>query len=97
MRQGPHFASFIAFFLALVVVPAPYRQTPETGSTYVHVSPRDHRYLELTDGTPYIPIGLNIVAPPYNDANEGEALHTMETWLANLSANGGNYGMRLMR
>jgi hypothetical protein len=30
---------------------------------FVRVSPRDARYLELSDGRPYIPIGLNLIAP----------------------------------
>jgi len=29
--------------------------------SYVRVSPRDHRYFELTNGTPYIPIGYNLI------------------------------------
>ncbi len=52
---------------------------------FVRVSPRDTRYFELSDGTPYIPIGLNMVGPP------GGNLTGMETWLRKLSANGGNY------
>ena len=31
---------------------------------FVRVSPRDARYFELTDGSPYIPIGFNLVGPP---------------------------------
>lgn len=31
---------------------------------YVRVSPRDARYLELTDGRPYIPVGLNMIGGP---------------------------------
>ena len=31
---------------------------------YVRVSPRDPGYLELSSGRPYIPIGLNLIAPP---------------------------------
>jgi hypothetical protein len=52
---------------------------------YVRVSPRDHRYLEFTSGAPYIPIGLNMIAPPRG----GFAVY--EEWLAKLAANGGNY------
>jgi len=52
---------------------------------YVRVSPRDHRYLELTDGSPYIPNGLNMIAPPRG------GFEVYEEWLAKLAANGGNY------
>lgn len=58
---------------------------------FVRVSPRNHNYLELTDGSPYIPIGLNMIAPPNASAPEDEALRGLEAWLASLSKNGGNY------
>ncbi len=44
---------------------------------------------ELSDGKPYIPIGLNMIAPPGRD--ETQALATMDDWMHKLSANGGNY------
>ncbi len=51
---------------------------------FIRVSPRDSRYLELSDGSPYIPIGLNMIAPP--GSQEG-----MERWMKLLADNGGNY------
>jgi len=59
------------------------------GESYVRVSARDPRYFELSDGKPYIPIGLNMIAPP--GRNEKQALAQMEDWMRRLSANGGNY------
>ena len=56
---------------------------------FVRVSPRDRRYLELSDGSPYIPIGPNLIAPPGRDPGAG--LKTYEGWLDKLAANGGNY------
>jgi len=53
--------------------------------SHVRVSPRDPRYFELTDGKPYIPIGLNMIGPPAN------GLEGMEAWFQKLSAQGGNY------
>ncbi len=61
----------------------------DSGRAYVRVSPRDARYLELSDGKPYVPIGLNMIAPPGRD--EEKALAQMEDWMRKLSANGGNY------
>ena len=55
---------------------------------FVRVSPRDARYLELSDGKPYIPIGLNLIAPNTRDE---EGLARMEQWLQELGAHGGNY------
>jgi hypothetical protein len=56
-----------------------------TELAHVRVSPRDPRYFELSDGSPYIPIGLNMIGPP------GEGLAGMERWFAKLSAQGGNF------
>jgi len=61
----------------------------QSGQSYVRVSPRDPRYFELSDGRPYVPIGLNMIAPPGRD--EREALAQMEDWMRKLSSNGGNY------
>lgn len=55
---------------------------------YVRVSPRDPRYFELTDGRPFIPIGLNMVHPGGNPTN---GLAVMDDWLGRLSTNGGNF------
>lgn len=55
---------------------------------YVRVSQRDFRYLELSDGKPYIPIGLNLIHP---DTRPEDGLARMEEWLKKLSSNGGNY------
>ena len=33
-------------------------------TSFVRVSPRDARYFELSNGSPYIPIGFNLVGPP---------------------------------
>ena len=55
----------------------------------VRVSPRDPRYFELSNGRPYIPIGLNMIAPPGRD--EKQALAQMDEWMRKLSENGGNF------
>ncbi len=57
--------------------------------SYVRVSPRDARYFELSDGQPYIPVGLNMIAPPGRE--ESGALARMEDWMRRLSENGGNF------
>jgi hypothetical protein len=36
----------------------------QAAESFVRVSRRDPRCLELDDGSPYIPIGLNLIAPP---------------------------------
>jgi hypothetical protein len=58
---------------------------------FVCVSKRDRRYLELSDGSPYIPIGLNLVAPPERVSDGTPGLRVYQGWLDQLAANGGNY------
>lgn len=70
-------------FLASTAVAAAAPIAP----AFVRVSPRDRRYLELTTGAPYIPIGPNLIAPPARDL----AMKTYQGWLDKLAANGGNY------
>jgi len=53
------------------------------GNTFVRISPRDARYFELSDGRPYIPIGLNTCWPPWPCKQMG----AMEDWMKNLAAN----------
>jgi len=65
--------------------------SPQEAMThYVRVSPRDARYLELSDGTPYIPNGLNVIHPRGRVSTE-EGLAQMEKWMKALADNGGNY------
>ena len=52
---------------------------------FVRVSPRDCRYFELDSGQPYLPIGLNLIAPPKGDPAQ------MDEWFGRLAAQGGNY------
>jgi hypothetical protein len=73
--------------LAATVFPA----LADPADAFVRVSPRDRRYLELTDGTPYIPNGLNMISPPSTKAGEDAALAGMDDWLTKLASNGGNY------
>ena len=56
---------------------------------FIKVSNRDNRYFELNDGRPFIPIGLNMIAP--RGSSETEALECIERWIKSLSENGGNY------
>lgn len=59
---------------------------------YVRVAPEDPAFFQLSDGTPYIPIGLNMISPG-RAARQGEeeGLAEMEAWMKALSENGGNY------
>ena len=73
-------------FIAGCTAPTIAGQNPLPGQAFVRVSPRDPRYFELSDGRPYIPIGLNMISPPSDAGLDG-----MAEWLDKLSANGGNF------
>ncbi len=77
--------------LCLLVLSLAAGARPAPDGSFVRVSPRDARYLELTDGSPYIPVGLNMIAPPTRGLSEDASLEAFETWLRNLSSNQGNY------
>jgi regulation of enolase protein 1 (concanavalin A-like superfamily) len=58
---------------------------PPGSEAFVQVNARDPRYFELSDGRPYFPIGLNMIAPP------GKEFSGMADWMERLSAQGGNF------
>jgi hypothetical protein len=53
---------------------------------YVRVSPRDSRYFELSNGKPFIAIGVNMVGV-WAESGEEEALDRLEDWMKSLSDN----------
>ncbi len=63
-------------------------QAAPAPDSFVQVSQQDPRYFELSDGQPYIPIGLNLIAP---NTREEDGLKRMDEWMQKLAANGGNY------
>ncbi|MCF7973351.1 MAG: cellulase family glycosylhydrolase [Phycisphaerae bacterium] len=64
-------------------------ETLDDMQCFVQVSQQDSRYFELSNGSPYVPIGLNMIAPWGQD--EADALSRMDQWMNQLSENGGNY------
>jgi len=54
--------------------------------SFVRVSATDPRYFEMSDGRAYVPIGLNMIAPPGQ-----QAWPVMKDWMEKLSAQGGNF------
>lgn len=64
----------------------------EAPPAFVRVSPRDPRYFELADGRPYVPIGLNLIAPDgARGGGETNGLNRMDEWIKQLADQGGNY------
>ncbi len=59
---------------------------------FVRVSPPDPHYFETDDGRPYVPIGLNVISPPWVRSREpNDRLAALDKWLGKLAANGGNH------
>jgi len=59
---------------------------------YVQVSPNDSHYFQLSDGRPYLPIGLNLAGPGFDPSVAPEArLAQMESWMRMLARNRGNF------
>jgi len=89
-RRRPFVAALAAALCAgMAVSLAAAGEQPAGMTARVRVSPRDSRYLELTDGRPYIPIGLNMIQPP--DGAKRNDLGPMADWVASLAANRGNF------
>ena len=78
-------------FLAAVMAVMSATCALATEPAFVRVSPRDTRYLELSNGRPYVPIGMNLVHPDARESDEAAGLACMERWFQTLSKNGGNY------
>ncbi len=58
----------------------------------IKVSQDDPAYFSFSDGSPYIPIGINMINPSgrYSEKPDS-AFYEIEQWMKNLSENGGNY------
>ena len=98
MKNIPIHVSVLIFAAAAVFsITACKSQNHESGSCgekkcqgYVQKSPENNRYLSLTTGQTYIPIGMNICFPRFL-TDEEEVFADYEKKFAQLSKNGGNY------
>lgn len=98
MNNQTKFSSLFLFFLIFCLTSSALRSA-ET-KTYVRVSSKNPNYFELTDGTPYIPIGVNLCILREKNAqgeierirtNTERGLEKMEFYFKKLAENGGNY------
>lgn len=59
---------------------------------YIEISPDNPSYFQFSDGSPYIPIGINMINPSGKYRNNPDSsLYEIGQWMEELSANGGNY------
>jgi len=65
---------------------------PSGSKGYIEVSKANPAYFSYSDGTPYIPVGINMINPSGRYRNNPDSsLYEIDQWMKNLSANGGNY------
>jgi hypothetical protein len=77
-------------FFSFLFVCSLFISFAQSKNAYIRISLRDPRYLEYSDGTPYIPIGLNLIGMGrLSDTKTG--LAETEDLLKKLSRNKGNY------
>lgn len=67
-----------------------FAQKPPLSNLFVQVSQKDERYLALSDGSTFIPIGANICFPRLI-SKEAEVLRYYNHYFQQLAANGGNF------
>jgi len=59
---------------------------------FIRVSSEDPRYFEYSDGSPYIPVGMNMISPGGRYRNNPDSLlYDFGKWMMNISVNGGNF------
>lgn len=68
------------------------KHLPAGSKGYIGVSKENPSFFSFSDGSPYIPVGINMINPSgrYKD-NPDSAMLEIEQWMKSLSANGGNY------
>jgi hypothetical protein len=65
---------------------------PPGSHGFIEVSVQNSAYFQFSDGSPYIPIGINMINPSGRYHNKPDsAMLEIGRWMKNLSANGGNY------
>jgi hypothetical protein len=95
MKLKSHLLQIVILLLVLIAWKNDY-------SNKNHLSAKSHGYLkvsvdnpscfEFSDGSPYIPIGINMINPSGKYRNNPDSsLYEIEQWMKNLSVNGGNY------
>lgn len=93
MRTTALFCLVLAL-LAASLSPAaePTATSTTTLRPFIQVNRADPRYFQTEAGRTYIPIGLNLVYPPFVQGNDpDQRLAELDKWLEKLSASGGNY------
>lgn len=86
------FTVMMIFFFIDCNSDRPKKHTTSNDHGYIGISSDNHSYFQFSDGTPYIPVGINMISPggKYRN-NPDSALYEMGQWMKKLSENGGNF------
>lgn len=83
---------FSFIFLSFIGYRTGYSQNQVIKPRYIEVSKLNPAYFSFSDGSPYIPIGINLINPSSRKhENNDSAFYEIDQWMKNLSENGGNY------
>ena len=82
--------SLTYFLFVLIAYYTGFSQS--TDPRYIEISKRNPAYFSFSDGSPYIPIGINLINPSgrFHEKPDSAFLE-IEEWMKNLPQNGGNY------
>ena len=82
----------LLFILSFAICCTGFSQNQGRVQRYIGVSQDNPNYFSFSDGSPYIPVGINLINPSgSNHQKPDSAFHEIEQWMKNLAENGGNY------
>jgi hypothetical protein len=85
-------AIFLLIFSGCSNDPSGQKKLPSGSQGHIGISPENPSYFQFSDGTPYIPIGINMINPSGKYRNNADSsLVEIGQWMHHLSENGGNY------
>jgi hypothetical protein len=86
------FAAILIFFFIGCNSDRPKKHKTSYDHGYIGISSDNHSYFQFSDGTPYIPVGINMISPSGKYKNNPDsALYEMGQWMKKLSINSGNF------
>src|SRR5664279_489681 len=92
IRQLLYIAMLLLFCMACKNDNAVKNHSSHNSKGFIEVSKANPSYFQFSDGSPYIPIGINLVSPDNRYKNNPDsALFEYGQWMKKLSENGGNY------
>jgi len=92
MKAKYKIVTVFAFLIFYVGCSSYSRLEDEKKARFIQISGETPSYFQLSDGSPYIPIGINMINPSGKYGNTPDsAFYEIDQWMKNLSENGGNY------